>query len=275
MTTGHLDSVRLAEHAEGLLPPAQADAVETHLRDCPQCLQTAAALEAVTAQLVTAPRALPTPPDVVNRLDRALAAEAEARGEDAAADPDPAPVVQLSWFRRRAPQLLAAAAVVGVVGFAGYAISTSGQGDDDAAEIAIADAPDAAEAPRAEADEDAAAGSDDLLREEAAEDSAAEPFSADSLDGTGVDDALDAEIRGLMDRARAGAAPEAAVECGQPLADSLGAELVGTALTRLMDGGAVLVVVEVGRSTVQGWVLPTCDATAEAALAGPRLVAIE
>lgn len=274
MTAGHLDSVRLAEHAEGLLAQPVADSVEAHLRDCPQCRQTWAALETVTARLAAAPRTLPTPSDVVDRLERALAAEAGAPRATAAAEPDPAPVVQLSWFRRRAPQLLAAAATVGLLGFAGYAISTSGQGDDSAAEIATADAPDTGEAaPPVENDEDGAAGPE-LLSEEAAEDSATGPLSADPQAAPG-DDALEVEIRGLVGRARAGAAPEMAVQCGQPLADAQGAALVGTAPTRLLGDGAVLVVLDVGRSTVQGWVLPTCAATAEEALAGPRLVTID
>jgi anti-sigma factor RsiW len=274
VTAGHLDSVRLAEHAEGLLAQDEAAAVDRHLHACPQCRQTSAALEAVTIQLAAAPRTLPAPPEVVDRLDRALAAEAEAR-QPAAVQRDPQAVVQLSWFRRRAPQLLAAAATVGLIGFAGYAISTSGQGEDAAMDIATADAPDSGEAaPPVEADDDTAAGPE-LLQEEAAEDGAADALGADPQAGTGDDDALEREIRGLVSQARIGGAPEVALECGRPLADSLGAELVGTAPTRLTDDGAVLVVVDVGRSTVQGWVLPTCASTEEEALAGPRLVAIE
>ena len=272
MTAGHLDSVRLAEHAEGLLTQDEAAAVERHLHACPQCRQTSAALEAVTTQLAAAPRTLPAPPEVVDRLDRALAAEAR---QPAAEQSDPQAVVQLSWFRRRAPQLLAAAATVGLIGFAGYAISTSGQDEDAAMDIATADAPDSEEAaPPVETDDDTAAGPE-LLQEEAAEDGAADALGADPQAETGDDDALEREIRGLVSQVRIGAEPEVAVECGQPLADSLGAELVGTAPTRLMDDGAVLVVVDVGRSTVQGWVLPTCASTEKEVLAGPRLVAIE
>lgn len=264
MTAGHLDTVRLAEHAEGLLAPADADTVEAHLQGCAQCRRTVAELEAVTAKLAAAPRSLATPPEVVARLDRALDAERTAD-----VDTPPAPVVPLSWFRRRAPQLLAAAATVGVVGLAGYAIGVSGQsGDDtaaDGAEAATAEAEDAAveedaaEMAEPEADDDAAAGT--LEEREKGGDSA--PFSADPPRTAQADEALEAQIRGVASRARAGAEPELAADCGRPLADELGLELVGTASTQLMDGDAVLVVVDTGESVVVGWVVPSCDGTSD------------
>ena len=123
MTTGHLDATRLAEHAEGMLGAREAAAVEAHLRECEVCRATAADLGSVSALLAAAPSTLRTPAHVVARLDRALA-------EEVTSTPEPAPVIQLSWFRRKAPQLLAAAATVGVLGFAGWVVANGGGGDD-------------------------------------------------------------------------------------------------------------------------------------------------
>jgi hypothetical protein len=268
VTTGHLDTVRLAEHAEGLLGPTEADAVEAHLQGCGRCRQTSAALESVTAQLAAAPRTLPLPPDVAARLDRVIDAEHDAVAADRA------PVIQLGWFRRRAPHLPAAAPAVSLIGLVGYAVGTSGQGEDDS--IVTADAPEMADEPaeaEVEADEDAGAGLDRPI-EQQAEDSAAAPDSDEAAPEALAADSFDTEIRALVDRARTGAA-EAAADCGQPLADALGHDLIGSAPTGLAGDGAVLVVVDVGRSVVQGWVLPGCDAGTADALTEPRLVTIE
>jgi hypothetical protein len=275
MTTGHLNVVQLAEHAEGLLEPQHADAIEAHLNTCDGCRQSATALEAVTARLAMAPPELPTPPDVVDRLDRALAAERTHAAGGAGAEPDAAPVVQLGWFRRRAPQLLAAAATIGVLGFAGYAIATSGFGgaDSGAMEIATddsADEPDedAAERDASAADEEAAA----TLEEDAG---APAPDQADEPSDLAVGSAFEPEVRELVGRVHAGAEVGAEPGCGRALADELGRELVGSAPTAVTGEDAVLVVVEVTDSIVEGWVLPTCDASISDALDEPRLVSID
>ena len=286
MTTGHLDAVELAEHVEGLLEPQHADAVEAHLSTCAQCRQSAAALESVAAQLAAAPAELPTPPDVVARLDRALAAERDGLGAtggaaDAASEGDGAPVIQLGWFRRRAPQLLAAAATVGLLGFAGYAIATSGLGgsDSDSGAMEIAsDAAGEADPPTEDRAGDDAADEDvATLQEESADDAAsAEDGTAP---GTAPDapysgEAFEAEVRELVGQAGTGAEVEAEPGCGQPLADELGMKLVGTAPTGFTDD-AVLVVLEVTDSVVEGWLLPACGASVGEALGEPRLVSID
>lgn len=282
MTTGHLDAVQLAEHAEGLLEPEHADAVEAHLGSCERCRRSAAALESVAAQLAAAPSELPTPPDVTARLDRALVAERERLGTagQAADDGGSAPVLQLGWFRRRAPQLLAAAATVGVLGFAGYAIATSGLGggsdsESGAMEIASDQAGDRdAPAEDGAVEDDAADEEAATLQEESADETDAPP-RAGAPEALYSSDALEAEVRALVGRVNAGAEVDAEPGCGMVLAEELGLDLVGSAPTKVTGEDAVLAVVEVTDSVVGGWVLPGCDASSDGALSEPRLVSID
>lgn len=262
MTTGHLDATRLAEHAEGLLGADEAAAVEAHLRECQACRATAADLTSVSAMLAAAPQTLRMPTHVVARLDRVLA-------DEAARPPEPAPVIQLSWFRRKAPQLLAAAATVGVLGFAGWAATNGGGGDDDAGEATTAESS-GVEDSGDEAEDGGLATDSDL--ESAEEESAAEPLQEQ-------DRALSAPAPELADQIRAIAeqGPEAEHgaddTCGLTLADGLGAELVGTAATEVNGEAAVLVVVrsDDDPAIVHGWVLPACDATVDEALTELRV----
>ncbi|HEX5996375.1 MAG TPA: hypothetical protein VFY84_14635 [Jiangellales bacterium] len=254
MTAGHLDATRLAEHAEGLLRSSEAAAVDSHLQECAECRATAAGLASVSAMLAAAPPTLPIPAQVVAEIDRALADEATRATQ-------PAPVIQLSWFRRRAPALLAAAATVGVLSFAGWAISTGGGGDDDAGGATTA------ESSGGEAEQEAAdagAATDDSL-ESPEEQAAPEPFQGE--DGAyAADPELADEIRTIAEEGRL----ERDVDgtCGSALAGELGAELVGAARTEVTGETAVLVVVrsDDDPALVHGWVLPTCDATSGEAL---------
>lgn len=261
MTSGHLDATRLAEHAEGLLERDDALAADAHLQQCESCRASAADLASVTAMLAAAPRTVPMPEHVASRLDRAIASEATPEQE-------PAPAVQLSWFRRRAPQLLAAAATVGVLGFAGWVVGT-GSGGDDAGE---ADAGLVTDSGERDAD-DAAAGEEPAedsaemedAQEESAAESAATPLDAEDGDLYAASPALADEIRAVVEQQRTASDDDT---CGQPLADELNVPLIGTAATHITGEPAVLVVVE-GQDPdlVHGWVLPGCDATMEDALA--------
>jgi hypothetical protein len=262
MTTGHLDAARLAEHAEGLLGADEAAAVEAHLRECQACRATAADLASVSAMLAAAPPTLRMPAHVVAGLDRVLA-------DEAARPPEPAPVIQLSWFRRKAPQLLAAAATVGVLGFAGWAATNGSGGDDDAGEATTAESSGVEDAGD-EAEDGGLATDSDL--ESAEGETAAEPLQEQ-------DRALSAPAPELADQIRAIAeqGPEAERgaddTCGLTLADGLGAELVGTAATEVNGEAAVLVVVrsDDDPAFVHGWVLPACDATVDEALTELRV----
>ncbi len=256
MTSGHLDATRLAEHAEGLLEPDEAVSVDAHLQQCETCRATAANLALVTGLLAAAPATLPTPDHVVARIDRAIAAErAPAR--------EPAPVVQLSWFRRRAPQLLAAAATVGVLGFAGW-VATSGGAGDDSGEATDAGAGEVAQDSSGEAmDDDAAVAEPQAERGlDGADEAAPAPLRAQEDSSPPLDD----QVRSVVEQSRA-AAGTAEDACGRRLADDLGLDLVGTASTEVDGENAVLVVVQGDDpSSAEGWVVPACDATVGEAL---------
>ena len=264
MTTGHLDATLLAEHAEGLLAPDEAVAVDTHLQQCETCRASAADLTSVSAMLADAPPTLPTPADVVARLDRAIADEATPA-------PQPAPVVELSWFRRRAPQLLAAAATVGVLGFAGWVATTSGGGDDDAAGVAESGAQDASD--EAAGEESAADSDPGAAQEESAEEEAgAAPLEADDGEGYVAAAGLEDEIRAVVEQSRMQRLEGTDDTCGVPLAKELGLELVGRAATKVTGETAVLVVVQSDDPTlVYGWVVPACDASVHEALTELRV----
>jgi hypothetical protein len=254
MTTGHLDATRLAEHAEGLLGAREAAAVEAHLGECEACRATAADLASVSAMLAAAPPTLRTPAHVVARLDRALT-------DEVTRTPEPAPVIQLSWFRRRAPQLLAAAATVGVLGFAGWVVA-SGSGDDDAGEATTAESSGGEDARDDAADGGLATDSD---LESAEEESAAAPLQSEDGEFPAPPPELADQIRAIAEQ---GPAERGADDtCGLALAEELGDELVGAAETDVTGEAAVLVVVRSDNPAfVDGWVLPDCDATADEVL---------
>lgn len=255
MTTGHLEASLLAEHAEGLLGPDDSAAVEAHLEECETCRATTADLASVSAMLAAAPPALPTPAHVVARLDRALT-------DEAAPAEEPAPVIQVSWFRRRAPQLLAAAATVSVVGLAGWVAATGGGGDDDTG----GDASVEESAEQYDTDADAGAGAEDGDLETAEEEAAAAPLDADDGQLAIPVDEFESEIRAVA--AQRQATEGGAEACGVQLADELAAELVGSAATDLTGQSAVLVVLQSDDpQSVHGWVLPACDASIDEALA--------
>ncbi|MFE6867430.1 anti-sigma factor family protein [Kitasatospora sp. NPDC057692] len=87
----HPEVDELADLAEDLLPPAQADALRRHLTDCAECRETVDALAGVRTLLGEAGLP-PMPADVAARIDAALADEALAAAEAEAAEPPvPAP----------------------------------------------------------------------------------------------------------------------------------------------------------------------------------------
>lgn len=267
MTGGHLGAVVLAEYDEGLLSDQMAADVAQHLAHCSACAETHRRLTDVSRRLAAEPAALPIPADVAARLDDALASEKPnlIRGTGLVSPVRP--------WRARMPTVLAAAAAVAAVAFAGYVVRT-GSGDDSAGESQTT----------------VAEGGTDLSSDDAAQavpnaggDVGAAPESLPfSLQGART--ALTEQIQEIVargttsgaesdraDQDGSGETPshqESAGTCGAPLASDVGRDLIGSAPTDLGVPGAVLVVTTADTDDdAQGWVLPNCDATASDALA--------
>ncbi|CAN5662829.1 hypothetical protein BH24ACT11_BH24ACT11_00510 [soil metagenome] len=122
----HTTTEQLADLLEGVLTPADEEAVQGHLHRCDACRTDYDLLAGLPALLASVP-APELPPTVASRLDDAVAAEAARRNTGPSAEPGPA-VVPISSARqhRSAPGrsdrtrrwlvgvAAAAAAVVGV-----------------------------------------------------------------------------------------------------------------------------------------------------------------
>ena len=79
-SSGHLPVETIADYLEDLLPPDTATRIEAHLADCPECLDTRAALEEVRSLLGQTDTPV-LPEDIALRIDAALAAEARTQAE--------------------------------------------------------------------------------------------------------------------------------------------------------------------------------------------------
>ena len=259
MTDGHLDAEVLGKYDEGILTPSRAVQVEEHLTECPMCSATLEQLGLVRTRLSEAPRTLPIPAAVAARIDQALAAERAAPEEHAA----PAPTATVHPFRRRLPQLLAAAAAVATIAFGGYVVSTSGGGDE--AESTATNA----EGDRAEAGAADESGGDVSTDDQPAAESA--PEETDFASGQDAARTALAEeilaIAGFQPEASDATGQALAGDCGSALAGELDTELIGVARTDLAASDAVLVVVETDQpGVVRGVVVPTCAASLDEAL---------
>jgi hypothetical protein len=132
----HPDVVDLAEYAEGLLDDSRRAAVEQHVRGCPDCSRTLADLTALPGALAGAPLP-PLPVDVAARLDRAIAAESQARASGWSGTAQ-ATVTPLRPKRRWLAPVVAAAAVIGAVAIA-VPVLNSQDSEDDAGAAQTAD----------------------------------------------------------------------------------------------------------------------------------------
>jgi hypothetical protein len=274
MTGGHLTPVVLAEYDEGLLPERRAADVAAHLAHCATCTETHRQLDEVSHRLAAEPATLPVPPDVAARLDAALA---EQRTIPAGAEVGPLrrrtrSIVARRPWRARMPAVLAAAASVGAIAFAGYVIGIGSAGGDDAgdsqpmvAEGGAERAADESELPAAEEGDDPAldgpAQGLSGLSPQATRTTLTEQIKAIMVTGS-----LESSV-GLAPTADSGDQDESrdqdADPCGAALAADVGRELIGAAPTDLGPPGTVLVVTTASTDdAVQGWVVPTCDATA-------------
>ena len=257
MTGGHLGAVVLAEYDEGPLPDRLAADVAEHLAHCSTCTETHRQLAEVSRRLTAEPATLPMPADVAARLDDAFASEKpELAGPRATVTPVP------SW-RARMPTVLAAAAAVAAVAFAGYVVGTGSGGDDaDEGRTTVAEGgtdqlADEAAKPVPDAGGDAGTAPARAALTEQIQQIVIQATSGIASDETDVDGSP--ETQGKQDNT---------ARCGAALASDVGRDLIGAAPTDLDTAGAVLVVTAASTDgAVQGWVLPTCDATASDALA--------
>ena len=267
MTAGHLAPAVLAEYDEGLLPERRAADVAAHLAHCPTCAETHRQLTEVSHRLAAEPATLPIPPDVAARLDIALAGEtANAAGAEASpVRRRTGNVVELRPWRARMPAFLAAAAAVGAIAFAGYVIGTGSAGGDDSGDSRTVVAEGGAERAAEESERrvpSPAAGDDapvEGLALPSTRTALTEQINAIMVTGSSADRTL-AEDAGDQDESRD---QQDADRCGAALAADVGRHLIGAAPTDIGTPGAVLVVTTASiDDAVQGWVVPTCDATA-------------
>lgn len=248
----HPAAHELAEFVAGTLEAEHATQVGSHARDCPVCQDIIAQLGHVSRTLSELPRELAVPEHVSARVVAAL------RAEHATADAAVSPAAEdssggdIAWFRRRAPQALAAAASVAVVALAGY-VAVSG-GDDDQ--------PTAADARAGEsAADDSGAGTDGRAAEESPRTFGVGPRPRDSE----VDrEALSDTVADVWEQRS-----EFAPGCGQRLGDELGQEIVGSTA---VDFGVLVVLEDVDDAQLDGWLVPTCDSVSDEALTGPVVI---
>jgi hypothetical protein len=110
VTDDHSSFDELADLDEGLLAPSRADEVRAHLVGCADCRDRHQALRDVHDELAVLPPET-MPPDVAERLDRALADASTPRSATVV------PIAQRQHRRRPGPALAGVAAVVVVLGF--------------------------------------------------------------------------------------------------------------------------------------------------------------
>jgi hypothetical protein len=259
MTGGHLGAVVLAEYDEGLLPDRLAADVAEHLAHCSTCTETHRQLAEVSRRLTAEPPTLPMPADVASRLDDALASEKPEPARPRTATVTPVP----SW-RVRMPTVLAAAAAVAAVAFAGYVVGTGGDDGADESRTTVAEggtdqSADEAEAaqPVPRAGEDAGTAPARAALTEQIQEIVAQATSGIESDVSDLDGSPETQSK-----------QDNTARCGAALASDVGRDLIGAAPTALGATGSVLVVTTANADdAAQGWVLPTCDATASDALA--------
>ncbi|WP_327245400.1 anti-sigma factor family protein [Streptomyces sp. NBC_01320] len=84
-TTQHPDVSEISELTEGLLSPSRTAEVSRHVDECALCGDVRSALEEIRGLLGTLPAPEPMPDGVADRIDAALAAEADVSRETSAA----------------------------------------------------------------------------------------------------------------------------------------------------------------------------------------------
>ncbi|WP_405536346.1 hypothetical protein OG787_24090 [Streptomyces sp. NBC_00075] len=83
-TAGHPDVTEISDLTEGLLTPSRTADVERHLDECVLCTDVYTSLEEIRGLLGTLPGPVRMPDDIADRIDAALAAEADVSRETSA-----------------------------------------------------------------------------------------------------------------------------------------------------------------------------------------------
>lgn len=83
-TAGHPDVTEISDLTEGLLTPSRTEDVERHLDECVLCTDVYTSLEEIRGLLGTLPGPVRMPDDIADRIDAALAAEADVSRETSA-----------------------------------------------------------------------------------------------------------------------------------------------------------------------------------------------
>lgn len=255
----------LAELAEGSLDEAVTSDSQMHVDQCSACQAIMEQLRGVTAALRQLPAEVAVPEHVSARLSAALAAEAAGTGTQAAgtraelagrAEPAADDTGPVAWFRRRAPQALALAATVAVLGLVGYVVTTDTGGSDMSTAGSGGDSGEEA-AGNAEAD----TGPGTL-----AQDRAAPETFLDESAALGTTTELEAQVEQVWEQRT-----ELAPGCGDALADELGLDIVGS----VESGSGVLIVLsDQEGDQLRGEVVPTCGSTTAESLTSPVVIDI-
>ena len=83
-TAGHPDVTEISDLTEGLLTPSRTADVERHLDECVLCTDVYTSLEEIRGLLGTMPAPVRMPDDIADRIDAALASEADVSRETSA-----------------------------------------------------------------------------------------------------------------------------------------------------------------------------------------------
>jgi hypothetical protein len=245
----HPAAHELAELVAGAMEGERAARVESHARDCPACQDVLARLGQVSSALHELPAELSVPEHVSARIVAAVGAEHVSAEASLTAVDDGRSGGEVAWFRRRAPQALAAAASVAVVALAGY-VAVSGDGTDQ---------PTAADSRAGESASDEAAADGDTPDTVGTMDVPRQPRSGE----VDREELTDAVTEVWEQRS------EFAPGCGAQLGDELGQGIVGSTAV----GAGVLVVLEdTDDAQLDGWLLPTCDSASADALTAPVVI---
>jgi DNA-binding FrmR family transcriptional regulator len=253
----------LAELVEGVLADAQSERIQYHVDQCRTCQSVVTQLHGVTAALRDLPDQITIPEHLAAQVSAALATEQVSRRSMRAGSQERSEGT-VAWFRRRVPQVLAAAASVGIIGFAGYVVTSGNGGSGDG--VSVAGAGISAE----KSSSRAALGAEDQTMKDVAPNML--PGQQRQVDRG----ELVAVMTSVWEQRS-----ELTAGCGRSLAEERGQRLIGsTAADTAVLGSnpaqeAVLVVLEDDKQEqLSGWLIPTCNSLTSEALTAALVIPV-